>query len=99
MQHFTCDACGKLLDEHRFVAKLELYPAFNPNELTDADLDVDHLQEVADLIQNGDPLELTLSEQMRTHQKQFDLCPACHLKFLQDPLGKQTRAPLHFSEN
>ena len=99
MQHFTCDACGKQLGEQRYVAKLEVYPAFNPDELTDADLDLDHLQEVAEIIEQTDPLEMMLDEQTTTQQFKFDLCAVCHHRYLQDPLGKQSRTPLHFSEN
>ena len=44
MLHFTCDLCGLQLGDRRFVAKLEVYPAFDPEELDEDDLDVDHLQ-------------------------------------------------------
>ena len=29
----------------------------------------------------------------------YDLCPECHKKFLNDPLGKETAQKFHFSKN
>ncbi len=98
MQHFSCDLCGCQIDDHRYVLKVELYPAFNPDELTPADLDVDHLQAVSQSIVNGDDL-LPLEDGQSTGPLQFDLCPECQRRFRRDPLGKTSRSPLHFSEN
>lgn len=99
MLHFSCDLCGQHLDDRRFVAKLELYPAFDPEELSEDDLDVDHLQEVADSIEQSindgaDELEDCGSKTFR-----YDLCPACYRKFAKDPLGRDTLRRLNFSEN
>jgi hypothetical protein len=99
MQHYTCDLCGKCLGERRFVAKLELYPSFDPDELTEADLDIDHLQEVASQIDHMDTLDFIEEEETRAIEVRFDLCPSCHSRYRNDPLGKQLRNPLHFSEN
>jgi hypothetical protein len=99
MQHFTCDLCGKGLGEKRYVAKLEMYPAFDPGELTEADLDIDHLQEIASQIDHSDTLDFLDQEETRSIKIQFDLCPLCHSRYRNDPLGKQHRNPLHFSEN
>ena len=51
MLHFSCDACGQPVTEERFVARVEVYPAFDPDEITEADLDADNMQQVAELIQ------------------------------------------------
>lgn len=99
MQHYTCDMCGRLLEDQRFVAHLQLYPAFDPNELTSADLDVDHLQEVADVIAEADPLDPPTADDLAAKQHKFDLCGTCYHRYAQDPLGKQNRQPIHFSEN
>lgn len=99
MQHFTCDLCGIGLGERRFVAKLEMYPAFDPDELTEADLDIDHLQEIAAQIDHSEALDFLDGEQTRSIKIQFDLCPSCHARYRNDPLGKHQRNPLHFSEN
>jgi hypothetical protein len=98
MLHFSCDLCGCPLDEQRFVVRLESYPAFDPDRLEAADLDHDHLQEVADVLDSGctdsSALEADGAKVFR-----FDLCPQCHRKFLKDPLGREAVRRLKFSKN
>ena len=99
MLHFSCDMCGQPLDERRYVVKLETYPAFDPDEITEDDLTEDNLQAVAKLIQKmeltgEDPLG---DEGIRSHR--YDLCPRCHARFAKDPLGRDTVRRLNFSEN
>lgn len=99
MLHFSCDLCGQQLTNQRFIAKMEVYPAFDPEEITEEDLDVDHLQEVSELIAemevNGDQSVDDCSPK----SFRFDLCTECHQKFLKDPLGRDTLRRLNFSEN
>jgi hypothetical protein len=97
MLHFSCDLCSCSLDEQRFVVRLESYPAFDPERLEEADLDHDHLQEVADVLDDGcggDELEAQGAKVFR-----FDLCPLCYRKFLKDPLGREAVRRLKFSNN
>lgn len=100
MLHFTCDLCGKELggDDHRFVVKIEAYPACDPAELTDADLDDDHMEAVSQLLQEMehslDEIELT-----DAHKKfRYDLCAECHKRFAQDPLNREAQK-FDFSKN
>ena len=52
MIHYTCDLCAKdLADEPRFIVKVEAFAAHNPAELTEADLDDDHMEAVSQMIQ------------------------------------------------
>jgi hypothetical protein len=101
MLHFTCDLCGKELhpgDDHRYVVKIEAYPARDPAELTEADLDEDHMEAVSQLLQeteNG--LDAGLDETRKNFR--YDLCPECHQKFVRDPLGKDAVQKFHFSKN
>ena len=99
MQHFTCDLCGCRIDEQRYVEKLEVYPSFDPDKLSDSDLDVDHLQAVAESIEHEEMDGLCIDEVHGTGVMQFDLCDDCQRRFRRDPLGKTSRTPLHFSEN
>ena len=99
MQHFTCDLCGCRIDEQRYVVKLEVYPTFDPDKLSESDLDVDHLQSVAESIEQDETADLYLDEVHGTGPLQFDLCGHCQLRLRRDPLGKMSRTPLHFSEN
>lgn len=99
MLHFTCDLCGKPLGDERYVAKLEVYPAFDPNELTEEDLDSDNLDAVAEMLtemeQNGTPYPL----EETNHLFRFDLCPHCRKKYVSDPLHREALRRLNFSEN
>src|SRR5215212_8337567 len=53
MMHFSCDICSKdmtLGEGARYVVKLEAFAAADPAELTETDLDADHVEEMADLL-------------------------------------------------
>ena len=102
MLHVTCDLCGKQLrpgEDHRFVVKIEVFSAHDPSELTEADLDEDHMEAVSQLLRDAEdgvvpePLE-------PSHQNfRYDLCPECRTKFARDPLGKDAAQKFDFSEN
>ena len=102
MVHFTCDLCGKGLTasgDPRYVVKIEAFAGFDPNEITEGDLDGDHMEAVSQILQreeslSSDELTAPLHKGFR-----FDLCPACHAKFLKDPLGKEFLRSFDFSKN
>ncbi len=102
MVHFTCDLCGKDLTDSgdpRYVVKIEAYAGFDPNEITEEDLDEDHMEAVSELLQRDETL--SNEELSRPLHKgfRFDLCPACHVRFLKDPLGKEFNRSFDFSKN
>lgn len=98
MLHFSCDICGQPLGKERYVARLEVYPAHDPEEIDEADLDADHLQELAEMLsdveETGYDLEETGPKQFR-----FDLCPDCHPRFVADPLSRERLQRLKYSDN
>src|SRR5262245_14311810 len=102
MQHITCDLCGKELragEDHRYVVKIEAYPAHDPAEITEADLDEDHMEALSEALRE---LEATaappdLAEPYKNFR--FDLCCDCHKKFVQNPLAKETVQKFDFSPN
>ncbi len=96
MLHFSCDLCGCQLDDRRFVVKLEVFPAFDPDQLSPGDLDADHLDQVAQQIAANEDSDL---DDCETKALRFDLCPRCHQKFLRDPLGREAARRLTFSQN
>jgi hypothetical protein len=99
MLHFSCDLCGQHLADRRFVAKVEVYPAFDPEEFDEDDLDVDHLQEISDVIEEMEESGNFQVEDCGPKTFRYDLCPSCHQKFLEDPLGRDALRRLNFSEN
>lgn len=103
MVHFSCDICGKDLTPGaatRFVVKMETHAATDLAELTESDTDTDHVEEMAQLLteqeESGDD---TLTLLPVCKKMRFDLCQFCYRKFLADPLGRESGAKLHFSEN
>lgn len=99
MLHFSCDLCGQALNDRRYVVKLEVYPAFDPEAITEEDLDADHLEEVAHLLSEDPDAEPSDLNAGCAKAFRFDLCPACHAKFAKDPLGREALRRLNFSEN
>ncbi len=109
MFHFTCDLCGKEIraGEDRWVVKVEVFAARDPGELTEADLDADHLEAVAQLIRDLEDEGETPPEEPASRRLRFDLCCECRTRFLRDPLrkdghplpAKEPAPKLGFSEN
>ncbi len=103
MLHVTCDLCGKELrpgeDEH-FVVKIEVYAALDPAEITDADLDDDHMEAVSHLLREMEESTVEPEDVEPPHRHfRYDLCPCCRKRFLKDPLGKEAAQKFDFSEN
>lgn len=99
MLHFSCDYCGKQLDEKRFVAKLSIFPAYDPEKIDEEDLDTDNLQAVADIINKADHDSSKVELESSGKDFRFDLCPDCYSKILSDPLGQERLRRYDFSEN
>ncbi len=98
MQHFSCDLCGKDLTDvaGRYVVNMEVFAAHDPAELTAEDLSDDHLEEMGELLREGDASDL---EPAPAYKKlRYDLCTSCHAKFLADPLGREAQK-FDFSSN
>jgi hypothetical protein len=102
MQHFTCDLCGQEIrpgDALRYVLRIEVYAARDPAELTEEDLDDDHLEAVGQQIREIEE-GLSSPELDDPHKKfRFDLCPNCRKKYVRDPLSKDISQKFDFSEN
>jgi hypothetical protein len=103
MLHFSCDICGKDLTPEgaaRFVVKMEAFAAKDPAQLTDDDLDSDHVEEMAQLLTEIEDGEVDAPELLPTCKKlRFDLCAGCYRKFVNDPLGRDAASRFDFSEN
>jgi hypothetical protein len=102
MLHVTCDLCGKKLrpgDDPHYVVKIEAYAAHDPAEITEADLEEDHMEAVSQILRDMED-NLAGPEMAEPYKNfRFDLCPECHRKFVRDPLGKETAQKFDFSEN
>src|SRR3954454_6728145 len=85
MLHVTCDLCGKVLrpgDDQHFVVKVEVFAAQDPAEITEADLDDDHMEAIGELLRE---MEVNGDEggdlERPTQHFRYDLCPHCRKKF------------------
>jgi hypothetical protein len=80
------------------VVKIEAFAARDPAQLTEADLDEDHMEAVSqllrDLEENG---EIEVAPSCKKFR--YDLCSECHTRFVGDPLGKELVQKFHFSKN
>ena len=99
MLHFSCDLCGKQLEDRRYVVKLDVFPAFDPEEISEDDLDADHLQEIAEVLSEMDAGGCRALEECGNKAFRYDLCPECHRQWVKDPLGRDRLRRLNFSEN
>ena len=102
MIHFTCDMCGKplLTDEDvRYVVKIEVYAAYDPMEVTEDELDEDHLGEMSELIEHMEDMDPEELEDQVYRNFRYDLCPTCHRRYLRDPLFRQRYLRLDYHDN
>jgi hypothetical protein len=102
MVHFTCDLCGKDLTasgDRRFVVKIEAFPGFDPTEITEDDLEGDHMEAVSQILQRDESGAANELASPLHKGFRFDLCPTCHHKFVKDPLGKEFLRSFDFSKN
>ena len=99
MLHFTCDQCGKELrkGEDRYVVKIEVFAAHDPAEITEDDLEDDHMEAVSQILQDLEENETDV-EPAAKHFR-YDLCDNCRNKYSRDPLNKEAAQKFHFSEN
>ena len=101
MIHYSCDCCKRSLDPEdlRYVVKMEVYAAMDPEAADGADDDRDHLQEIQEILQRcedaADPeIGSDVYEQLR-----FDLCTECRKKFVKNPLPRELSKHFDFSKN
>jgi hypothetical protein len=84
-----CDRCGRPLEQGhlRYIAKIEVFAAAAPLEITLDDLLRDSRREMDALLKQCE--ELTEEELMRdVYVKfEFDLCRACQKEYVTDPLS------------
>ena len=100
MIHYSCDRCAKeLSDEARYVVKMEAFAAHNPAELTDDDLDDDHMEAISQILQEMEETGATPDLTPTTKQFRYDLCHDCYRRFLIDPLGLDHSQKVAFSKN
>jgi hypothetical protein len=101
MLHVTCDHCGKQVGagEDHYVVKIEVFAAHDPAEITEADLEEDHMEAVSQLLQELEESDEAEGVEPAAQHFRYDLCPECRRRFLRDPLSKDSSQKFDFSEN
>jgi hypothetical protein len=101
MIHYSCDCCKRALDPEdlRYVVKMEVYAAFDPSALDEADDDRDHLQEIQEILQRSEEAADECVGSDVYEQLRFDLCTDCRKKFLKNPLAREATKQFDFSKN
>jgi hypothetical protein len=102
MIHYSCDLCKRPLDaenELRYVVKLEVYAAFDPLSVDDAENDRDNLHDLHEILERMDDAADEAIGDDVYQQIRFDLCPECRKKFVKNPLGRKPTEKHDFSRN
>jgi hypothetical protein len=101
MLHVTCDHCGKDLGsgQDRYVVKIEVFAAHDPAEITEEDLDEDHMEAVGQLLRELEEEGEEADVEPATRCFRYDLCPGCRQRYLRDPLSRDSAQKFDFSEN
>ncbi len=84
----VCDRCGRPIEDQelRYVAKIQVFAAYDPLKITTEDLMRDHRREIEQLLQQCE--QRTEEELMRDVfvEFQFDLCRRCQKAYVVNPL-------------
>jgi len=102
MIHYTCDLCGKPLladEDTRYVVQVEVYAAYDPMEITEADLAEDKSEEVQELLDEMADMDAEQLEDQVHKTFRFDLCQACQARYVQDPLSRGANRRVPFGNN
>ncbi|MBQ16539.1 MAG: hypothetical protein CMJ65_05390 [Planctomycetaceae bacterium] len=99
MRHFTCDLCGDSIHDDRYVVKMEIFAAFDPDELKESDFDSDTLAAVSEQIAAIESGIVEAPSDSSAQRFRFDLCEGCRTRFADDPLARDAMGRVNFSEN
>ncbi len=102
MIHYSCDRCKRVLDAQddlRYVVRLEIQAVMDPINEMDADDDRDHLLEIEEILERVDDEACDSIGDDIYQKRRFDLCPECYRKFVKNPLGREVKVSLGFSQN
>jgi hypothetical protein len=84
----VCDRCGQPVADGslRFTAKIQVFAAYDPLDISFDDLTRDHSAEIKRLL--DECKDLTEEQLMKDVYVEFnfDLCPPCQKAYIKDPL-------------
>jgi len=84
----VCDRCGQPIEDGtlRYEARIQVFAAYDPLEISFDDLTQDHSAEIAKIVEQCK--DLTEEDLMRDVYLDFhfDLCRPCQRAYIKDPL-------------
>ena len=89
MDGLSCDMCGNELlldDDVRYVAEIQVYAAYDPLEITAADLRQDFTKKIRELIEKLKSVSKEDAESSVYQAFTFDLCARCRREYAAHPL-------------
>ncbi len=94
MIRYDCDRCGEAMsanDTNRYIAKLEVYAAASPIDVSidDTKSAPSQLREVIEQLKNADPGEI---EDKTYRSFRFDVCDNCRKHLIANPLQRNENA-------
>ena len=99
MIHYTCDRCGRSLGKERYQAHIEVAPMYDPDEVTEEDLNADHLQQIVEEISKLESTGDFEIEETGPRQMRFDFCRGCAQQFMKSPFQPKLPQRVTYSEN
>jgi hypothetical protein len=102
MIHYTCDRCRRTLDSEidlRYVVRIEVEAVMDPVHEHDCQDDRDHLLEIDEILERVEAADCPEIGDDVYQKRRYDLCPQCFRKFNLNPVGREKRATLGFSQN
>ncbi len=84
----VCDRCGQPLDNGtlRYIAKIQVYAAYDPLEITFEDLNRDYSEEIQQVVKQCEGVgEKQLMDSVYV-DFEFDLCPGCQREYIKQPI-------------
>jgi hypothetical protein len=102
MIHFSCDRCKRSIDSEddlRYVVRIEVEAVMDPLHEHEPEDDRDHLLEIDEILERVDAADCPEIAGDVYQKRRYDLCPQCFRKFIQNPVGREKKVSLGFSQN
>ena len=90
MIRYRCDGCGLDLESdgsNHFILRIEAFAAAGKIEFTKQDVERNHEAEIRRLLSELEEQDPDTIEDQVYRLIRYDLCPTCHRRFLDSPLG------------
>lgn len=102
MIRYICDRCQRELDPNtdiRYVVKMEVAAALDPQEVSPEEDDRDYLDEIQHYLEHLHHIDAQEVSEEVYREFRFDLCSECYKRFVRNPLGRESAKLTHFSKN